>query len=477
MKKLLIVLLALTLTFASTLTFAACSDKNDETVLNIVCLNKGYGRAWIDELVKKFEADHPGYTVNLEATSSARTLITSHIYAKDNVDDLYISVGADWMTYAAQGKFATLDDIMDDTVDGVKLKDKVADEYQNSILYPDKNGNLHTYRLPWISATGGIYYNAKMFEANGWEVPKTYEELLALCNEIANAKVLVDNSSTGDLTYVKPLVYTSQNPDYFDYTVYTWWAQLAGKAAIDEFMQYSSADNYSVSSPTYAKLKTATELWYGLFDKSKGFALERTSNNDAQLAFCNGEAAMMFNSDWMYNEVQNYQLDSENFSLAVMKTPTAPGAVDPNILYTVGEDQYIAIPATSIKQDLAKDFIKLMVSDYGCKTFLQKANGVLAYKCNFSDADTQNEFLKNLMKTRNEYTTKFTSYPSMQGQVVNTTKMLYLTSQIDIWGTSALRPYDNLLNTKDYTMDKAFETIHSQMTASWSKMLAQAGVK
>ena len=63
-----------------------------------------------------------------------------------------------------------------------------------------------------------------------------------------------------------------------------------------------------------------------------------------------------------------------------MPTPVASDAKETSITYTIGEDQYIAIPESSIKKDLAKDFIKLMVSDYGCGVFLNEAQPQISIK-------------------------------------------------------------------------------------------------
>ena len=161
-----------------------CSGKkNDENTLNIVCLNLGYGRDWIDELVKVWLEQNPGKKVNLDASADATGVIQKHLYDKNNIDDLYIGNTASWKTYALRGKLLELDDFLNEEVDGMKVVDKINDEYKKSIYY-----NGHTYRLPWTSGVPGIYYNAKMFEENGWTVPETYEQLVTLC-----AKIKADN--------------------------------------------------------------------------------------------------------------------------------------------------------------------------------------------------------------------------------------------------------------------------------------------
>jgi ABC-type glycerol-3-phosphate transport system substrate-binding protein len=458
---------------------SACSTKNDETVLNIVCLNQGYGDQWIKTIAQKFEEENPGYTVNLDnVTPNAATLINSHIYSKKNTDDLYISVSSSWKAYASAGKFASLDDLLTDTVDGVTVKEKIVSEYQNSVYYPDSDtGELHTYRLPWTAGFGGIYYNQKMFDDYGWNVPETYDELVTLCNTIVEANIAVEGASNDES--IKPFVYTGENTDYFDYTVFTWWAQLTGKTNIEEFLQYKNADSFNTSkNSTYQALKTATQMWSDLFTNS-AYVMDGCSgmsNHTAQTAFVNGYAAMMFNGDWLYNETLGYGITNSKFELSVMKTPTAPNAVATDITYTVGEDQYIAIPATSIKQDLAKKFIKLIISDYGCQVFAEQAHGLLAYSGALK-ATTTDPFMSKLLSVRSSYATAFTDYPTISSgeNLKSSTKQLYFSDKINIWGTSALRPFANILGGTR-TVDTAFTTIASTMSSQWSDFKTQIGL-
>lgn len=458
--------------------------KDDPNVLNIVALNAGYGKQWLETLAARFESEHPGYTVNLDnAIYEAGSLINSHINSRNNVDDLYICVGNNWKTYASSGKFAELDDFLNETVDGITVREKVASEYANSIYFPDLSDTIHTYRLPWTAGVGGIYYNKAMFEENAWKVPTTYTELIELCDKIVDDEIPVETSGNKAQS-VKPFVYTGQNIDYFDYAVYTWWAQLSGEENIREFMQYGAPDNYnSAKSATYNNLKKATDMWKGLFGNSDYVmsGCSGMSNHEAQTAFNNGQAAMIFSGDWMYNEILNYNINNEHFELALMKTPIADGAVETSITYTIGEDQYIAIPESSSKKDLAKDFIKLIISDYGCEVFLNEAHGLLAYKTK-NAITTEDSFLNNLMTTKNGYEKAFTNYPSftaeeIAGQAkVSDNRLLYLTNTIDVWGTGALRPYATLIQSNPQTLDTAFTTIASSISGQWKNWQSDAGV-
>ena len=86
------------------MSLVGCSNSGDPSTLNVVCLNLGYGREWIDEAVKIWEDENPGYKVNLNASPDARSLVTSDMAKSNNIDDVYISNGTDWRRYAGQGK-------------------------------------------------------------------------------------------------------------------------------------------------------------------------------------------------------------------------------------------------------------------------------------------------------------------------------------------------------------------------------------
>lgn len=454
----------LTFLLASGLT-ACGNNNNDENTLNIVCIDAGYGEEWINEIANKFQQSHEGVKVNVTAIYESESLISQHLSSKNNNDDLYISVGSNWKYNAASGMFAELDDLLEDTVDGVKVKDKVSDEYKNSIYFTKSNGDKKCYRLPFVSAIGGIFYNAKMFEDNGWQIPTTYQELVQLCQTINSAKVVVAGDPDGTTT-VKPFIYTGTNTDYFDYTVFDWWGQLVGKDKIQEFLKYESADNFDVTkNETYNALKTATSKWQNLFDSKNSFYVPDTNNmsaGTAQKQFINGYAAMMFNGDWLYNESLRYTnggtFDS-TFKLGLMKTPVLEEAKAEyaNTSYIIGEDQYIAIPKTSKRQTLAKEFIKAIISNDGCQTFTEKAHAFLAYN---SDIETtQDEFLNSVLDLKSQYTTRFTNYSSNRK---------YLCNYIDIWATGSNRPFSSLLSGVS-TLDSAFNNIASTVKANWAE--------
>ena len=451
------------------MSLVGCSKKvNKKDVLNIICLNRGYGRAWIDELVKIWEEENPGYTVHLDAIATADDLIKSHIYKSDNIDDLYIGNSKDWKIYAKQNKLLQLDDFLNETVDGVTVKNKINGEYGKSIKY-----NEHTYRLPWTSGVPGIYYNNKMFEKNGWTVPETYEEFVTLCSTIANAHIKIDPYGPNkDSNYVKPFIFSDQLY-YFDYAVFTWWGQLAGKENVDNFLKYENADTFSTNTPGFNKLGEALQLWENIFSSSANYVYgsDGFDFTVAQQMFFQGSAAMMFNTDWIYNEILGYTdagVFPEDFDIRLMKTPAASNAAQTNISYIVGEDNYFAIPKCSIKADLAKSFIKLMISDRGIKVFSDKARGTMAYKYVGGTLETEDPYRQSVIEYLNNATVRFTNWSDSK---------LYLTNQIDIWTDNDLKPYGRILNktTGSATTSQYMVLLAKHAHEKWDQWVQQAG--
>ena len=463
------------LMLASTLPMASCfgGKKSNPNKLNVICLNLGYGREWIDEAVKIWEAENEGYKVNLDATADAKAVISGNISKRNNQDDVYISVGADWMSYAGQGRLLELDDLLNETVDGMNFRDKINDEYKDSIYFKNKEGEQHTYRLPWTAGIGGIMYNAKMFADNHWNIPTTVAELIELCEYIVNNPIDADPTDpTGGNVY--PFSYTGANTDYFDYTVFNWWSQIVGLDAINSFKDYTkdSKTNFDASqNTTYAGLKTATQAWWDIFSQKKDakdnpyyYANPEdisASNHDAQKNFLNGKAAMMFNADWLYNEMLTYvsthKLDPNKFQLGIMPTPKISAEM-PNNGYIIGEDQYIAVPASTSKPELAKSFIKTLVSDRVLNIFADKAHGMMAYKLSSGKYTTEDTYVKSIETYRNNLAGTFTNFSSSP---------LFLNGYVDFWGAKSGRPFLQLLQGTTDDIDHAFEKIYDNVDRQW----------
>ena len=440
------------------------TTKNDPKTLNVVLYNAGWGDEWFKDVIAKWENNNPGYTVNLTSKYEVKELINRRLASSKNTDDLYIATDNGWRNFAAQGKFAPLDDLLEEEVEnGIKFKDKVDDVYANDLYFKNKDGSEHVYRLPWTSGMGGIYYNETLFKENNLTIPKTTDELMNLVKYVVENKIEVPGDDTA---FVKPFVYTGDNTDYFDYTIFNWWLQLSGYDNVKNFYNYKNAEQFNYQAEgTYKDLYTVVKYWRELFSNKDYFISGSLgyTNHDAQKQFFNGKALMMFNGDWLYNETLEYGQNSK-FSLKIMPTPIFKNAKETNVAYTIGSDQYIAIPATSIKQDLAKSFLKEMVKDWSLANFTNKSHGFLAYKLkDQSLIDTSNTYVSSYLDVRN----------AIQKSTTDESKsMMFLNGDIkNAWIVHANRPFLGLLQNSSQTVESSFDSLYSAAKAlDWSSV-------
>ena len=178
---------------------------------------------------------------------------------------------------------------------------------------------------------------------------------------------------------------------------------------------------------------------------------------------------MMINCDWLYNETLKYTDTGEfreGFELKIMNTPAASTAVSNKISYIVGEDQFIAIPKTSIKADLAKSFIKLMISDRGIKIFADKAHGTMAYKSS-TKIVTEDAYTNSLFDYLENAEQRFTNW---------STSPLLLNNVIDVWTTNDLAPYTRIINSSaSNPVDNYLTELSNNASDKWSEWLKKAG--
>ena len=161
--------------------------------LNIAVFEGGYGSAYWDEIIKRFEDAYPGVTVNMQISPKIGDIIRPQIVA-GNVPD-FISMNDNDSTglISSMVKEHALMDLSDVFEEGgidddTPLKDQVIDGLLDSAkCSPYGDGKI--YIAPFDASPMGLVYNKTLFEENGWEVPTTYDELKELCGKIQDAGI------------------------------------------------------------------------------------------------------------------------------------------------------------------------------------------------------------------------------------------------------------------------------------------------
>jgi raffinose/stachyose/melibiose transport system substrate-binding protein len=309
-KKILSVLVALIVVASLT----ACSSKKAEDSDNSNQDNAGIttikvfsnqtdrksGQGLIEQtLFDNYMKENPNVKIEVEALDDEAYKTKFKAYASGNsLPDLV----------NAWGQPSFLNEVIDAGILAELNKDDYKDYgfIDGSLEGFSKDGKL--YGLPRNTDVMAFYYNKAIFEANGWEVPKTYADLIALAGKIKD-KGLIPCSMDGS--------------DKWPLSIFM--NDLVAKLEGDYKTEYkASIENGDFSNPSYKK---AAELLQeavnaGLFQS--GF--ETSDYGTALNLFANGQAAMYYMGSWEMSMATNPDVIPEvRDNIGVFMMPVVDG--------------------------------------------------------------------------------------------------------------------------------------------------------
>lgn len=255
------------------------------------------GQGLVEQMIiDEYMEQNPNVTIEVEALDEEPYKVKFKAYSMEGMPDV-VSI---W------GQPAFLDEVLDAGVLAELNQDDYADYtfVSGSLNGFMKDGKL--YGLPRNTDVAGFYYNQKMFEDNGWEVPKTYDDLLALAGTISDAGIIPLAMDGGDgwtlAVYLSDIVFKLSGADY---------STIVSDAIA----------NGDFSDPAF---KTACELLRksaeaGLFQN--GF--DTQDYGTAQNLFTNGQAAMFYMGSWEASMALNEDIPQEiRDNIRVFTMPT-----------------------------------------------------------------------------------------------------------------------------------------------------------
>lgn len=374
------------------------SGDTPQQELYICVYDGGYGTEWINTLAAQYE-EKTGVKVYAEADQSILDRLEDQLENQSDYD-IYMSHDINWRNFAARGLLADLDDLYARDVEGTDatFAEHVVTGGAELSIGEGENGDEHYYKVPYTQGAGGLVYNIDMFVENGWSIPTTYAELLALAQTIVSAQIEIP----GTRDYVVPFAWSGSDRQYYwDYLVFEWWAQLAGLEKVNQVIEYKGptggySDGFEMYNPTtyYKEFMDAYDMWYDLIALHSNYSTADSYGNQlatAQAQFANGQAAMIPYGHWAKYEIENAIGRELDFDIAMMKTPKAT-ASSIEVNYMVGFGDSMIIPENTPNKDVAMDFLAYMATEEACVTFVEKAEGAfLAFDYNDVDLSALEE--------------------------------------------------------------------------------------
>ena len=395
------------------------NDKLSGT-LNINLWKGGFGVEWLDNLIEAFNKKYPDVEITYDP-SPERMTVFGNITGMGSEYDL-IFQDAILMDYAEEC-MTPINDVYTYTNKGesTAVGDKMFDFYRDNLQL---RGNY--YQIPYAMGAYGIVYNCDVID----EIPVTTEELKALCTSIK--------------TSIKPFIFSGEaGTGYWDFLYATWFAQYEGK---DTYLaslsgQTINADGSKTYDPATAYLPGGLKamqvcedlLWYTngnivTTSTAKAFKV-------AQRDFLKGEAAMMYNGSWLFNEMQLLFPDGPEYDFKMMKVPVISAIKDKcttidnaaelaslvraidagatsfdgvnekdfatvqearNFYYVGAEGATGCVPINARNKTLAKRFLSFMYSEEGIKVHAQSGVGcVLPVKNLNVTVETEDTFTES----------------------------------------------------------------------------------
>ncbi|WP_368505168.1 ABC transporter substrate-binding protein [Alkalihalophilus sp. As8PL] len=280
------------------------ASTGDKIVLDFWQIDSGDKEAVYQDAVERFEEKNPGVEVNMLRIPNddykQRMVVAM---SGGNPPDVFTSWGGGWLK-----EFADAGQVLDLTNEDIEFENFL-EMALNNTTFDEK-----VYGLPLGLSQTLFFYNKEIFETHGLEEPETYDELLAIIDELNENDVI-------------PITLTNQTkwPGAY-YLMY-----FADRLGSEELFQSAfNRDGRGFDDPTYVK---AGEYIQELVDRNAfnpGFnGVPYDAGQGRQLLY-SGQSAMMLMTNTL---VVNMRSEAPEFEekLGMFPFPTLPdGKGDPS---------------------------------------------------------------------------------------------------------------------------------------------------
>ena len=149
--------------------------KND-TSIEVYMFNGGYGYDWATYAAKEVKKRFTGITTTVTPTTDIGKALQPRFVA-GNPPDLVCNAGGDQIPFVSiLNELETLDSMFDiHNYEGERIGDAIYPGVKDAGTYNDK-----FVAFNYVLTIYGIWYSASLFEKEGWEPPKTWDDTLAL---------------------------------------------------------------------------------------------------------------------------------------------------------------------------------------------------------------------------------------------------------------------------------------------------------
>ncbi|QDE36297.1 carbohydrate ABC transporter substrate-binding protein [Microbacterium foliorum] len=201
-----------------------------------------------------------------------------------------------------------------------------------------------TSALPYSVMGASVIYNKEIFEQQGLEVPQTWDELIAVCDQLKEAGI-------------DPFYATFKD----DWTVAQGWYDYTAGGSVDviDFFDTLAQEGTEVGPDSEASFEKdfaePMDRMMTLVNEYTNADAASRAYGDGNLAFGKGEAAMYLQGPWAFSEIEKTAPD---LALGTFPLPMTDDPADLGV--RVNMDLAAMIPEGSQHQEAARDFLEYL---------------------------------------------------------------------------------------------------------------------
>lgn len=239
-----------------------CSSKDSQVTEIEIVQYKPEAASYFDQVEEEFNATHDNIHLTIQSPNDASTILRTRFIREDYPDIIGIGGDINYSYYVDAGILADVSDYA-----GLQYINQAYLDIDEGLEIVPTDG---IFAVPYVANAAGILYNKDIFEQHGWQIPKTWDELITLCEAIRAEGLLPFEFGFKD-------TWTCLAP---------WNAMAVGLSPSDTAKQVNAgkttfSTEYRETAEKYIKL-----IEYGPADPCAfGY-------NDACTAFARGESAM-----------------------------------------------------------------------------------------------------------------------------------------------------------------------------------------
>ncbi|MCC9154166.1 N-acetylglucosamine/diacetylchitobiose ABC transporter substrate-binding protein [Streptomyces parvulus] len=334
---------------------------NESAKMEFVLFDGGFGKEYAEDAVKLYEKAFPKAEVKFSATQKIQSTLQPR-FNGGNPPDLVDNSGAEQMdmgVLVGKKQLADLTPLLDAPSYDDPNK-KVRDTLRPGIVEMGQFDGEPVWILYYAYTVYGNWYSQKALDSLDAEYPKTWDEMLAVC-EKAKKKGMAG------------WTYAGKYPYYIPFSMSPMIAKVGGVEVLD------AIDNLEPNAWKHPAVKTVFEAWYELY--KKGYILKGTPGLDhiqSQTAWAKGKALFIPNGSWVENE--SAKVIPADFDLAV----SAPPGIDDSdkmpfgTMWASGGEPFI-VPAKAANGAGGMEQLRVMLSEASSKNFTSKVKSLSAY--------------------------------------------------------------------------------------------------